>query len=179
MGSQTVEQDLATEQQQHTFKLKQWPLNRTEQIYIKIIFCRFLVTMRFIYFIIYKEIKSVNPKENQPWIFIGRTDAEAEAPIFWPPFMMSQLTGKDPAAGKDWGEEEKGATKTRGLDDIADSKDMSVSSSRRCWRTGSLVCCRPWGHKQSDTTEQLKNSNIYKYVCVCVCVYMYQFVLNW
>ena len=84
--------------------------------------------MRFTYFIIYKEIKPVNPKENQPWIFIGRTDAEAEAPILWPPFVTSQLTGKDPDAGKDWGEEEKGAMKTRWLDDIADSKDMSLST---------------------------------------------------
>ena len=50
-----------------------------------------------------KEIKPVNPKGNQPWIFIGRTDAEAEALILWPPDMKSQLTGKDPDAGKDQG----------------------------------------------------------------------------
>ena len=48
-----------------------------------------------------KEIKSANPKGNQPWIFIGRTDAEAEAPIFWPPDVKTQLIGKDPDAGKD------------------------------------------------------------------------------
>ena len=58
----------------------------------------------------YKEIKAVNPKGNQFWIFIGRTDAEAEAPILWPPDAKSQLIGKDPDAGKDWGQEEKGAT---------------------------------------------------------------------
>ena len=57
-----------------------------------------------------KEIKPVNPKENQLWIFIGRTDAETEAPILWPPDLKSQLIGKDPDAGKDWGQEEKGAT---------------------------------------------------------------------
>ena len=57
-----------------------------------------------------KEIKSVNSKGNQPWVFIGRTDAEAEAPICWPPDVMSQLIGKDPDAGKDWGQEEKGMT---------------------------------------------------------------------
>ena len=57
-----------------------------------------------------KKIKPVNPKGNQPWIFIGRTDAEAEAPILWPPDVMSQLIGKDPDAGKDWGQEEKGMT---------------------------------------------------------------------
>ena len=55
-----------------------------------------------------KEIKPVNPKEKQSWIFIGRTDAEAEAPVLWPTVAKSWLTGKDPDAGKDWGQEEKG-----------------------------------------------------------------------
>ena len=57
-----------------------------------------------------KEIKLVNPKGNQPWIFNGRTDAEADVPILWPPDVKSRLTGKDPEAGKDWGQEEKGVT---------------------------------------------------------------------
>ena len=57
-----------------------------------------------------KEIKPVNPKGKQSWIFIGSTDAEAEAPIIWPPDTKSQLIGKDPDAGKDLGQEEKGAT---------------------------------------------------------------------
>ena len=57
-----------------------------------------------------KEIKPVNPKGNQPWIFIGRTDAEAEAPILWLPDAKSRLIGKDPDAGKDWGQAEKGTT---------------------------------------------------------------------
>ena len=57
-----------------------------------------------------KEIKPVNPKGNQPWIFIGRTDAEAEAPILWPPDAKGLLIGKDPDAEKDWGQEEKGST---------------------------------------------------------------------
>ena len=56
-----------------------------------------------------KEIEPVNPKGNQSRIFIGRTDAEAETPMLWPPDAKSQLTGKDPNAGKDWGQEEKGA----------------------------------------------------------------------
>ena len=56
-----------------------------------------------------KEIKPVNPKGNQPWIFTGRTDAEAETPIFWPPDTKSQLIGKDPNAGKDWRQKEKRA----------------------------------------------------------------------
>ena len=57
-----------------------------------------------------KEIKLINPKGNQSWIFIGRTDAETEAPILWPPDAKSWLIGKDPDAGKDWGQEEKGTT---------------------------------------------------------------------
>ena len=57
-----------------------------------------------------KEIKPVNPKRNQPWIFIGRTDAEVEGSILWPPDTKSRLTGKDPDAGKDWRQKEKGAT---------------------------------------------------------------------
>ena len=57
-----------------------------------------------------KEIKPVNPKGNQSWIFIGRTDAEAEAPILWPPDVKNQLIGKDTGARKDWGQEEKEET---------------------------------------------------------------------
>ena len=58
-----------------------------------------------------KEIQPAHPKGNQSWIFIGRTDAEAEAPILWPPDVKNWLTGKDPDAGRDWGQEEKGTTK--------------------------------------------------------------------
>ena len=57
-----------------------------------------------------KEIKPINPKRNQPWTFIGKTDPEAEAPMLWQPDAKSWLTGKDPDAGKDWGQEEKGMT---------------------------------------------------------------------
>ena len=57
-----------------------------------------------------KEVQPVHPKEDQSWVFIGRTDAEAETPILWPPREKSLLTGKDPDAGKDWGQEEKGTT---------------------------------------------------------------------
>ena len=57
-----------------------------------------------------KKIKPVNPKRNQPWIFSGRTDAEAEAPTLWPPDAKSQLTGKDPHAGQDWRQKEKAKT---------------------------------------------------------------------
>ena len=60
-----------------------------------------------------KEIKLVNPKWNQHWIFIGRTDAEAEVPVLWPPDIKSWPTGEDPDAGKDWGQEEKGVTEDK------------------------------------------------------------------
>ena len=74
-----------------------------------------------------KEIKPVNPKGNQPWIFIGRTDVEAEALILWPPDAKSWLTGKDPDAGKDLGQEEKGMTENEWLDGITDTMDMNLS----------------------------------------------------
>ena len=70
-----------------------------------------------------KEIKPVYPKENQSWIFIGRTDAEAETPILWPPDEKNWFIGEDPDAGKDWRREEKGRTK----DGMTDSTDMSLS----------------------------------------------------
>ena len=79
----------------------------------------------------YKDIKQVNPKENQPWIFIGRTDAEAEAPILWPSDAKSWLIRKDPDAGKDWGQEEKGATEDEILDGITDSMDVSLNKLRK------------------------------------------------
>ena len=74
-----------------------------------------------------KEIETVSPKGNQPRILIGRTDAEAEAPILWPPDAKSQLIGKDPVAGKDWGYVEKRQQRIRRLDGITDSIDVSLS----------------------------------------------------
>ena len=74
-----------------------------------------------------KEIKLVNPKGNQPWIFIGRTEGEAETPILWPPDVKNWLLGKNPDAGKDWRQEEKGMTENGWLDGITDSMDMSLS----------------------------------------------------
>ena len=111
-----------------------------------------------------KEIKPVNPernpKANQPWIYIGRTGAEAEAPILWPPDAKSQLIGKDPDAGKDWRQEEKGTTE----DDIVGwhhwlnghefEQAPGVGDGQ-----GSLACCSPWGRKESDMTELLNNNN--------------------
>ena len=73
------------------------------------------------------KIKPVNPKGNQPCIFIGRTGAEAEAPILWSPDVRSQLIGKDSDARKDWGQEEKGWQMMKWLNGIIDSMDMSWS----------------------------------------------------
>ena len=102
----------------------------------------------------YKEIKPVNPKENQSWIFIGRTDAQAEAPIFWPPNAKNWLNGKDPDAGKDWRQEEKGMTENEmvgwhhWLDGHKFEKALGVGDGQ-----GSLVRCSPWGHKELDTVS--------------------------
>ena len=72
------------------------------------------------------DIKAVNPKGNQPWIFIGRTDAEAEAPIVWLPDVKSRLIEKDPDAGKDWGQEEKGETENEMADGITGLMDINL-----------------------------------------------------
>ena len=74
-----------------------------------------------------KEVKPVNPKGNQSWIFIGRIDAEAETPVLWPPDVKNWLIGKDPDARKDWRQEEKGRQRMRWLDGITDSTDMGLS----------------------------------------------------
>ena len=75
-----------------------------------------------------KEIQPVHPKGNQSWMFIERTDAEAEAPIFWPPDAKNWLIRKDPVAGKDWIQEDKGTTD--GLDGVTDSMDMGLRKGR-------------------------------------------------
>ena len=91
-----------------------------------------------------KEIKPVNPKGNQTWIFIRRTDAEAETLIFWPPDVKNWLTGKDPDTGKDWGQEEKGATEDKTVGWHHRSKGHeSEQTPGDSEGQGSLECCSP------------------------------------
>ena len=107
----------------------------------------------------FKEIKPVNPKWNQSWIFIGRTDVEAEAPILWPPDVARRLIGKDPDSGKDWRQEEKGMidNKMVGWHHWLNGHEFQQALGDGEGQ-GSLTCCSPWGCKESDMTEQL-NSN--------------------
>ena len=109
-----------------------------------------------------EEIQTVHLKGNQSWIFIGSIDAEAETPIFWPPDAKNGLIGKDPDAGKDWGQEEMGMT-----------EDEMVGWHHRHnghgfgWTLGvgdgqgGLACCSPLGHKGLDTTEWLNELRCY------------------
>ena len=104
----------------------------------------------------YKEIQPVYPKGDQSWVFTGRTDVEAETPILWPPDAKSWLIWKDPAAGKDWGQEEKGTT-----EDEMVGWHHRLNGHEFGWTLGvgdgqgGLVCCSPWGRKESDTTKWL------------------------
>ena len=103
-----------------------------------------------------EEIKRVNPKRNQSWKFIGRTDAEAEASVLWPPDMKNWLTGKDPDAVKDWRQEEKGTTEDEmvGWHHRLNGRDFEQAPGVGDGQ-GSLVCYSPWSQKESDTTEWL------------------------
>ena len=103
-----------------------------------------------------KEIQPVHPKGDQSWVFIGRTDAEAESPVPWPPHVKSWLIGKDPDSGRDWGQEEKGTTEdeTAGWHHRLDGREfewtLGVGDGQ-----GGLACCDSWGCKESDSTERL------------------------
>ena len=121
-----------------------------------------------------KEIQPVHPKGNQSWVFIGRTDVEAEAPILWPPDAKSWLIWKHPDAGKDWGQEEKGTTEDEmvgwhhQLDGHGFGWTPGVGDGQ-----GDLVCCSSWGHRvghnwvtELNWTELQCNYPAENYLCV-------------
>ena len=113
-----------------------------------------------------KEIKSVNPKGNQSGLFIGRTDVEAETPIVWQPDAKDWLIGKDPDAGKDWGQEEKRVEEDEivGCHHRFHGHEFRVQPAPLGWpyvkgRNQENTCdSSPWGHKESAVTEQLNNN---------------------
>ena len=100
-----------------------------------------------------KEVKLVNPKGNQSWIFIGRTDAESETPILWPPDEKNWLIGKDPNTGRDWRQEEKVTTEDEmvGWHHWHYGHDFEQAPGVGDGQ-GSLACCFPCGHKELDMT---------------------------
>jgi len=109
-----------------------------------------------------KEIELVSPKGNQSWIFIGRTDAEAETLILWPPDTMNWLVGKDPDAGKGWRQEEKGMTEDEmvGWHHWLDGHEFEQASGVGDGQE-SLACCSPWGCKELDMTERMNWTDSY------------------
>ena len=102
-----------------------------------------------------KKIKLVNPKGNQTWIFIGRTDAEAETPILWPLDVKNWFIRNGPDAGKDWRQKEKGMTEWYGwMDHQLNGPEFEQAPGVGDGQ-GSPVCCSPWGNKELATSEWL------------------------
>ena len=110
----------------------------------------------------YKKIQPVYPKGDQSWIFIGKTDAEAEVPVLWPPDGKSWLIWKDPNAGKDWGQEEKGTTEDAmvGWHHRLDGHEFEQASGVGDGQ-GSLVCCSPWGTKTRTWLSVIKHIHLF------------------
>ena len=115
-----------------------------------------------------KDIQPVHSKGNQSWVFIGRSDAKAETPVLRPSDVKSWLIGKDPDAGKDWGQKEKGTTE----DEMAGWRYW-LDGHEFGWTPGvgdgqgSLACCDSWGCKESDMTERLNWIELKYVVMVC------------
>ena len=111
-----------------------------------------------------KEIKPVNPKGNQPWIFIGRTDAEA--PIPWPPDVEGQLTGKDPDARIDWGQEEKGVTEDEMVGWHHQLSSTPWAKSWRWWRTGKPGVLQSMGSQRTGHDRLTTKAATLKGTCL-------------
>ena len=107
-----------------------------------------------------KESQPVHPKGNQSWRFIGRTDAKVETTVLWPPDVMSWLIGKDPGAGKDWGQKEKGLTEDKmiGWHHRLNGHEFEQIQGNSEGQ-GNLGCCGPWGCQELYVTKPLKNSS--------------------
>ena len=100
-----------------------------------------------------KEIQSVHPKGDQPWVFFGRTDAKAETPVLWPPHGRVDSLEKTLMLGGIGGRRRRGRQRVRWLDGLTDSKNMSLSATPGDGEgQGNLACCSPYGLKESDTT---------------------------
>ena len=117
-----------------------------------------------------KEIQTVNPKGNQPWIFIRRTDVEAETPILWPPDAKNWLNKKDPDARKNWRQEEKGRQRMSWLEGVTDSMDMSLSRLREMVKDRNpsvlqtMVLQRvghDWATAQQQYKQRVESSGLY------------------
>ena len=107
----------------------------------------------------HKEIKPVNPQGNQSWIFIGRTDAEAETPILWPPDAKNWLVGKNPDAGKEWRQEKGTTDEMVGWHHWLNGHEFE-QTPRNSEGQGRLACRSPWGHKELDMTEKLNGNKV-------------------
>ena len=120
-----------------------------------------------------KEIQPVHPKGDQSWVFFGRTDAEAETPVLWPPHAKSWLIGKDSDAGRDWEQEEKGMTEDEmaGWHHRLDGHEFGWTPGVGDGQ-GGLACCDSRGHKESDTTERLNWTEIN-------CALLGCFIITW
>ena len=127
-----------------------------------------------------KEIQPVHSKGHQSWVFIGRTDAEAETPVLWPPHAKSWLIGKDSDAGRDWGQEGKWMTE----DEMA-GWHYQLNGHEFEWTPGvgdgqgGLACCDSWGHKELDTIERLNWTDFTQIVTLLPCQVLSKHLKLW
>ena len=137
---------------------KSWTVKKAEHFFVLLNWCFWTVVLEKTLKspLDCKEIQSVHSKGDQSWGFFGRSDAEAETPVLWPPHARSWLIGTDSDDGRDWGQEEKGTTE----DEVA-GWHHQLKGHESEWTPGvgdgqgSLACCDSWGRKELDTTERL------------------------